>query len=246
MRKVRKHLFALIVPMLVCLVLCAINLMVVKQDVYGIPFVTSKKVSNNNIIDYTGFGVKVSVLDQKGQDDIVKEDKDIYNETAGTLSTWNNVMSLDQYNKYKDDLVSVNGSIINSETHDNFIEYSFDNGEVLRVDFKETGEKLELYSHDFSGVALVEKIGDENSVDEISKYENGVVVKIKRQITKGVEPLKIKMNYEFDIENLLIHYVVIVGIYYIIMLLYESLAIRHGETAESVEAKIEAREMEDI
>ena len=226
-----------ILPLTLCLILCIVNYTVAKQNVYGIPFVTHKAVELQDITKYSGFGVTISVLDQKGTEDIVKDNTKFYNEDAGVIDNWHGEMTFDQYEVYKNDLVYVNGDIVDSTITDDYVIYKFNNNNELTVYLKKSAEDLDKYTHSEKSASLVEETKDASG-NTVYKYDNGVVKVENKQVVKGVEPLKIKMNYGLDVLNLVIHYVVVLGIEVIIYLLIKTFKSDEQKHSENEEEQI--------
>jgi hypothetical protein len=211
-----------IIPMTVNLGLCLGNYYSIAQDGKdSMPFVTYSSVDKANVTTQYGFGVKAQVFnkDNETADDVPDIGSDgitttsVYNETAGTIETWDNKITKELFEKYKSDLEIVNGAIVNTEICDGFVNYTFSNNKILKVNLTDTGIEDTNYEHSVdSDSKIIEEYTDENDV-AYKRYENGVVVIEKQQvegshdidmITIGSESMK--LNYSISVGNILIHY----------------------------------------
>lgn len=199
------------------------------KDSYNMLIEFSKSTDEANVTTITGLGVTAQILnldkvDDSNQDVTESEntDKDtsitqevIYNSLAGDVSTWNGRISPDDFKKYKDDFIHVNGNIINSVTNNEngTVTYTFENGMGIVSDINIDVDKARFFSHDVPDNldGITEEI-DETTTK--TTYDNGVV-KIVYTVVDGADiPVgddlmdkPIKLNYKLDFKSMLIFYI---------------------------------------
>ena len=226
MKRIQEYTAIAIIPLMVVMLLCGINLSIASSDSHTMPFITSHEEVAVGLTEYKGFGVMLAILNTEGKDDVVNRTETVYNKVAGDIdNTWNGEMDIDEFREYEQDLTGVNGGIVSSDKQDDYIEYTFNNSKKIKVNFKESdGSRIGIYSRDIDHNKAISHTVDGNT--EIDEYEGGVIKRVDMQITKGEEALEIKMNYKVDIINLIIHYVIALIIAVIIYIAYSSLKVR--------------------
>ena len=212
--------FGVLIVNLLC---CGINVSVAESGALFIPLVTSKNSRETGFTDYTGFGVTITVYESEDDNDEIDPPKlvantETYNKIAGTIESWNGEMTLGDYNAYKEDLIQVNGIIVNSEMHEDYIVYTFANENKLRVDF--ISNKSKEYEHEVASGAepINVEIGEETLYQE---YENGVVVIIYagEYLVSERVPLKFTSNFYIDSANFLITFFITLCIAYAVAII---------------------------
>lgn len=215
--------FLILIPMIIILILCIINFKVASGESMKMPFVTSKKTDSLNFTTSKGFGVKLVIhnADEKASEEANKVVSSyMYNEKAGDTDTWNDGMTMTDYEKYKDSLIKVNGQIIDSKKTDKSITYTFENNESVKVNYI----KPDKVTKEF---ALDDSVGKEQEVKfednaSITKYDTGLV-KVEIKNGTDVGNITFKSKYEIDIINLLVHYAVLLFIIIIFYIAYNKI-----------------------
>lgn len=150
--------------------------------------------------DYVGFGFGITVLEddsEKTEESTVEEKEEliynVYNKQAGSLDTWNSEMNLSEFNEYKNDLIQVNGMIVNSDLQEDYITYTFANDKELKVNFVNNTRKT--FDKDVSSGDVPIKTSETDGVT-YEEYSNGVV----REIYKADSGTADTVNQETDEE----------------------------------------------
>ena len=200
---------------------------------YSMPFKFSSDVDAANVTTITGIGVEAQILNL----DKAYEDNDsstetnenvdtdikntvVYNSLAGDIKTWNGRISSEDFKKYKDDLINVNGVIVNSiaDQDNGTVTYTFENGQAIISDVNMEPDKTQSFSHDIpEGIGSRTEQIDENTTKTI--YDNGVV-KIEVLFVDGIDAptsndlnnKPIKLNYKIKWGNLGLCYLCALGI----------------------------------
>lgn len=187
------------------LVLCLTNLYFAQSDLNFIPFSTYKYVNENDFTVSNGFGVSISTYQYNGAEPQPILRISEYNVEAGTISNWGGEMTLSDYEAVKEDLEAVNGIIVDSDMHEEYIIYTFNNKEKLTVKFVEAITKK--YEHIIpDNEEPVETWGTDT--ESYEKYANGMLRINTITYSDEFEAFTIKSNYHFDIVGFLISYAV--------------------------------------
>lgn len=200
---------------------------------YSMPFDFKSETDAANVTTITGIGVEAQILnlDKAYENNSSTEetfdgvDTDIkntivYNSLAGDIKTWNGRISSEDFKKYQDDLVNVNGVIVNSvaDQENGTVTYTFENGQAIIADINMEPDKTQSFSHDIpNGIGSRTEQVDEHTTK--TTYDNGVV-KIEVLFVDGIEAptsddlnnKPIKLNYKIKWGNLSLCYLCALGI----------------------------------
>lgn len=166
----------------------------------------------DEVITYSTLGVDVIEYKNSCKIEQAEELIGVYNIEAGTIDNWTYI-TYDEYKKYLEDFIYVNGDITASEDFDNYLVYDFDNGEQLKVFKNNKDERNHTeYTHEISDtVKLIDEIKNENEQTITKNYNNNVteVYQIVTNIVDSEDNLKI---VKINIFNILITYLVLLAL----------------------------------
>lgn len=150
-------------------------------------FMVMNKSETEEFIFESGFGFKRCI--EKGEEptEIIVN---TYNEKAGNIDNWNNGISLNEYNTYSNSINSVNGNIVHTEIYDEYMEYTYANGKILRVNFIKTDDISEYTLTKDSNYNY--KISEDGNYIKYT-YENGYVEIV--QLTQGIKDKVIAVDF---------------------------------------------------
>lgn len=206
----KRHLLIIaLVANMLSLLFCAMNYIVAQQTgMYRIPFCVSKNTDEYEFTTYKGFGVNLVVYESEGAEPMPIYTSFIYNEEAGNIDNWGGEIRLADYNRFKDDLEEVNGSIIDTDLHNDYLIYTFRNNKKLKVNYISTETDIDYKKEVDESTKLISSTEDGNIT--INKYEGGIVEKITLTYSDKVEELRFKSNYFIDYVELAISCVVMI------------------------------------
>lgn len=206
----KRHLLMIaLIANMVSLFFCAMNYIVAQQPgMYRLPFCIYQNTDEYEFTTHKGFGVNMTVYESDGIEPKPIYVSFIYNEEAGNIDNWGGEIRLADYNRFKDDIAEVNGLIIDTDLHTDYLIYTFKNNKKLKVTYISTETDVDYKKEIDENMEIISSTEDGNTT--INKYEGGVVEKITITYSDEVEELRFKSNYFIDYGELAISCIVMI------------------------------------
>lgn len=176
------------------------------------PICTIYTKETDEAITYSTLGI--DVIEYKNSCEIKQTEEliGVYNIEAGIIDNWTYI-TYDEYTKYLDDFIYVNGEIAGSEDFGDYLIYDFDNGEKLKVykNNKDGRSHIE-YTHEVTdSVKLLNEVKNETEQTITKNYNNNVteVYQLVTDIISSKDSIRI---VKINIFNILITYLVLLAL----------------------------------
>lgn len=206
----RKIVIILILPLTVLL---AITFILYNITTYlGKPICTIYTKETDEAIIYSTLGVDVIEYTNSCKVEQTEKLIGVYNIEAGIIDNWTYI-TYDEYTRYLDDFVYVNGEVAGSEDFGDYLIYDFDNGEKLKV-FKNNkdGRSHIEYTHEVDdSVKLLNEVKNETEQTITKNYNNNVteVYQLVTDIISSKDSIKI---VKINIFNIFMAYLVLLAL----------------------------------